>query len=268
MKLHTILFILLLILIAAPMRASSITSQCRFDPDGYFYIKGDPPRGFEEFDYLQLRVTGPNRWPTVESRVFAKGGRTYPFTKLGEFQTHASGRGIIFEFSTEKIAEVHYQFSGKFTSICVFADTERDPENVVAVGRLLKFKNGKQKAAADVELTYSSSPRQQTSSQSMVGSDPEAGTGREVLAIVRKIEPKAYTDDLGNGKVLVSDVMRFQVVEPQELTHITVTSYYRGVPEVQGRRLQVGDRVRFELPSGVQRDGILLADLKGLRFRE
>ena len=44
--------------------------------------------------------------------------------------------------------------------------------------------------------------------------------------------------------------MRFEVVEPNELTHVTVTAYYQGAPDVQGRRLQVGDRVRFELPSG------------------
>jgi hypothetical protein len=98
--------------------------------------------------------------------------------------------------------------------------------------------------------------------------DPKSvdGTGREVLAILRKIAEKAYTDDLGNGKVLVSDVFRFEVVEPKELTKVTVTAYHRGAPNIQRRRLQVGDHVRFELPPPVQREGILLQDLKGLRF--
>jgi len=119
-----------------------------------------------------------------------------------------------------------------------------------------------------VEFTYSKSPRQPTSRQSNDGSERADGTGREVLAIVTKIELKAYTDDLPNGQVLVSDVIRFEVVEPEELMHVTVMAYYQGTPNVQGKRLQVRDLVRSELPSEVRRDGILLADLKGLRFRE
>ena len=100
------------------------------------------------------------------------------------------------------------------------------------------------------------------------GSEANAGTGREVLAIVKKIEPKAYTDHLENGRVLVSDVIRFEVVEPTELKDVTVMAYYQGAPNVQGRILKVGDQVRFELPSGPQRHGILLQDLKRLRLRE
>jgi hypothetical protein len=248
--------------LGASTRASSMMPQCRFDPDGYFYIKGGSPQGFEDLDHIQLQVKEQS------SRLFAKNGTAYKFARLGEFRTHSSGRGITFEFTTEIIEGVHYQFSGTFKSICVLAQTERDPENVVAEGRLLKFEKGQEKRAADVELTYSTSPRRQTSKQTHDGSDPEAGTGREVLAIVSKIELKAYTDHLENGKVLVSDVIRFEVVEPKELMHVTVTAYYQGAPNVQGRRLQVGDHVRFELPSGAQRHGILLQDLKGLRFRE
>ncbi|HEX5704371.1 MAG TPA: serine hydrolase [Pyrinomonadaceae bacterium] len=99
-------------------------------------------------------------------------------------------------------------------------------------------------------------------------SKSEDVTGREVLAIVTKFEPKAYTDDLGDGKVLVSDIVRFAVVEPTELKHVTVMAYYQGAPNLEGKRLKVGDHVRFELPTAAQRNGILLQDLKGLRFRE
>jgi len=244
-----------LVPLGVPTRASSMMPQCRFDPDGYFYIKGSSPHGFEEVDYIQLHVTPHReRRPPPISRLDAKNGRLYEFAKLAEFRTDSSGAGITFEFTTKTIKGVHYQFSGKFIAICVFAQDERDPEKTVAVGRLVKFEKGKQKRAADVELTYSKSPRQQT--------------GREVLAILRKIELKAYTDDLGNGKALVSDLFRFEVVEPKELTHVRVIAYYRGAPDLQGKRLQAGDLVRFELPPEPQRDGILLWDLKGLRFRE
>lgn len=248
-------------------RALSILPQCRFDPDGYFYVKGGAPKGFEEFDHIQLH-SEKSDGPTVESRLAAKNGSVYRLARLGEFRTHSSGAGITFEFTTEIVKGVNYQFSGKFTSICVLAQTERDGENIVTEGRLVKFEKGKEKRAADVELTYSTCLRPQKSRQSTGGSEPEPGTGREVLAIVTKIEPKAYTDHLENGKVLVSDVIRFAVVEPTELKHVTIAAYYQGAPNVQGKRLQVGDHVRFELPSEVLRHGILLGDLKGLRFRE
>jgi hypothetical protein len=270
---QSILFttMVMILVILVPMRAStpasSMLPQCRFDPGGYFYLKGRP-RGFEEFDYIQLVTDQSYRRPTLESHLNDKSGRSYSFAKLGEFRTHSSGSGITFEFTTQIIKGVNYQFSGKITSICVLAETERDPEHVVAVGRLLKFKKGKPNGGADVELTYSKSPRQPISRQSTYASDPEAGTGREVLAIVNKIELKAYTDHLENGAVLVSDIIRFEVAEPKDLTHVTVTAYYQGAPNVQGKRLQVGDLVRFELPSRVQRDGILLEDLKRLRFQE
>ena len=266
----TILIILAgLVPMGAPTRASSMMPQCRFDPDGYFYIKGGSPRGFEEFDHIQLQVTDQSgRRPTLESHLYAKNVRAYRFARLAEFRTHSSGSGITFEFTTEIIEGVNYQFSGKFKAICVLAES-CDLENVVALGTLLKFKNGKKKATTDVELTYSKSPRRQGSRRSSDASEPaDAGTGREVLAILCRIDLKSYTDDLGNGELLVSDLYRFEVVEPKGLTHVTVTAYYRGVPNIQGRRLQVGDLVRFELPREIQRDGILLWDLKGLRFRE
>ena len=266
----TILIILAgLVPLGAPTRASTMMPQCRFDPDGYFYIKGGSPRGFEEFDHIQLRVTDKSgQRPTTDSHLYVQDGKFYRLATLGEFRTHSSGGGITFEFTTQIVEGVSYRFSGKFVRICVLAESELDTEDVVAVGRLLKFNNGKKKEVADVELTYSNSPRRQTSRQTNDSSEPADGTGREVLAIVSKIELKAYTDHLENGKVLVSDIIRFEVVEPKELTHVSVNAYYQGAPNVRGRRLQVGNLVRFELPPEPQRFGILLLDLKGLRFRD
>src|SRR5207247_7399213 len=96
----------------------------------------------------------------------------------------------------------------------------------------------------------------------------DASEGREVLAVLKAIEPKSYTDDLPGGDVLVSDVMRFSVVEPKELAGVTVVAYYQGIPDIDGRRLKPGEYVYFRLPSAPLRHGILLWDLKDLRFRE
>jgi hypothetical protein len=138
-KVLTMLMILAgVVPMGAPTRASSTMAQCRFNPDGYFYIKGGSPRGFDELDRIQLQMTDKSgstagavarplkrtsRRPTGESHLKAKNGTPYRFATFGEFQTHSSGAGIIFEFTTETIEGVSYQFAGKFTSICVLAET-------------------------------------------------------------------------------------------------------------------------------------------------
>ena len=269
--LNTVLaFVFVLSASTGAATTGSLMTQCRFEPDGYFYIKGASPKDFE-IDHIQLVVTdkGARKPQTSESVLLVRSGRNYRFSKLREFETHSSGKGITFEFETEIIEGVNYQFSGKFDSICNLAEDEHDPEKVVAVGHMRKFKDGNETAAAEVELTYSKTPRGQilTSRPDNSAATP-AGHGREVLAIISKMELKAYTDELSDGKVLVSDIIRFEVVDPKTLRNVTVTAYYQGVPEIGGRRLKVGDLMYFELPAEPQRYGILLWDLKGFRFRD
>jgi hypothetical protein len=149
---------------SAPHTLSTIL-QCPFAPDGYFYIKGDPPEGFDEIDYVELLVRGKwvrDKWevhPVSDSHLSARGGKSYKFTKLGEFRTHSSGGGITFDFETENAEGVSYKFAGKFHSICVLAEEKRDPKRVVAEGRLTKLVDGKEAATAEVQFTYSKSRR-------------------------------------------------------------------------------------------------------------
>src|SRR5204862_6415658 len=126
-----------------------------------------------------------------------KSGRAYKFSELRKFETHSSGKGITFEFKTEIIEGVHYEFSGKFDSSCILAKDETDPEKVVSVGHLRKFKGGNETGAAAVELTYSKAPRGEISTPrpDNSASAPD-GQGGAVLAIIRKIEPKIYADEL------------------------------------------------------------------------
>ena len=142
-------------------RTFSTVLQCRFDPDGHFYIKGDPPEGFEEIDCVELLVSGKwvgGKWevhPASDSRLSVRNGKSYKFAKLGAFRTHSSGRGITFDFETETTEAVSYKFTGKFQSICVLAEEERNPERVVAEGRLTKLVEGKAAATAEMQFTYS-----------------------------------------------------------------------------------------------------------------
>lgn len=129
--------------------------QCFFQPDGFFYFKGSPTDGFEDFDHLELlTLTKGGRRPPSDSRLHTTDGKSYRFAKFAPFNTHSSRWGLTFEFETETVEGVSYQFSGKFTSICVFAEEERDPKKAVAEGRLAKLRDGQETATAEVQFTY------------------------------------------------------------------------------------------------------------------
>jgi hypothetical protein len=134
-------------------------SQCIFDPDGYLYLKGSSPDGLDDFDHIALLVRGKGPRPPSDSSLNTRDGKAYKFKKIANLYTHSSGSGITFDFETDTSEGVSYQFSGKFISICIFAEDETDPERVVAEGRLMKFKDGKEAAKADVQFTYSKARR-------------------------------------------------------------------------------------------------------------
>jgi hypothetical protein len=135
-------------------------SQCGFNPDGYFYLKGSAPEGFQTFDYFQLQtITNGVDRPPADSRMYAKDEKVYKFTKLKRSDTHSSGWGIVFEFETEALEGISYKFKGRFVRICNFPVDETDPKRAVAEGRIAKFKDDKEEAAADVQFTYSKSQR-------------------------------------------------------------------------------------------------------------
>jgi hypothetical protein len=133
--------------------------QCPFIPDGYFYLKGDPPGGFENFDHITLLVSTGGSRPPVDTRLHTSDEKSYKFTSLAKFITHSSGSGVVFEFETETIEGVGYKFRGKFITICVFAEQDLDPKKAVAEGQITKFKDGKEVATAQVQFTYSKSQR-------------------------------------------------------------------------------------------------------------
>jgi len=152
-------------------RTISRMIQCgAFRPDGYFYVKGAAPEGFEDFGHIELLTVDPImtfdpiqrltshsgvRRPPSDSRLYTKDGKSYKFTKFAEFERHSSGWGDVFEFETEMIEGVSYQFTGKFTRPCVFSQDERGSKKVVAEGRIAKFRDSKEAATAKVQFTYS-----------------------------------------------------------------------------------------------------------------
>jgi hypothetical protein len=135
--------------------------QCPFQPDGYFYLNEPRPGGFDAFDHIELRVTGKKgeSRPVAYSRLYTKDGKSYKFAQLVREGAYANGWGITFQFETETIDGVSYQFSGRFIMICVLAAEKTDPTRIVADGRITKLKDGEEAATAAVQFTYSKAQR-------------------------------------------------------------------------------------------------------------
>jgi hypothetical protein len=144
---------------SATPRSFSNLIQCGFIPDGYFYLKGNPPGGFEDFDHITLLALRNGPRPPADSRLHTSDVKVYKFTKLGKFITHSSGRGIVFEFETEMIEGVSYKLKGRFINTCNFPEDETDPQKPVAEGRITKLKDGQETTSAEVQFTYSKSQR-------------------------------------------------------------------------------------------------------------
>jgi hypothetical protein len=119
------------------------------------------PGGFDAFDHIELWVTGKKGQsrPVAYSRLYTKDGKSYKFAQLVREGAYTNGWGITFQFETETIEGVSYQFSGRFIMICVLAAEKTAPTRIVADGRITKLKDGKETATASVQFTYSKSQR-------------------------------------------------------------------------------------------------------------
>ena len=144
-----------------PARSLSRPIQCPFQPDGYFYLNEPRPGGFDDFDHIGLWVTGKKGEPRpiAYSRLYTKDGKSYRFAQLVREGTYPNGWGITFQFETETIEGISYQFSGRFIMVCVLAAQKTDPTRIVADGQITKLKDGKETATALVQFTYSKAQR-------------------------------------------------------------------------------------------------------------
>lgn len=112
-----------------------------FYPDGDYYLIGDLPKAFRDFDYLTVNANkheaekdGTSSWkPMVtEGFIFTK-------TKFKFVRISINNRQISFE--TEKVNGVSYKFTGVYPKEDFSLN---DGEDYIALqGRLTKFKDGK-----------------------------------------------------------------------------------------------------------------------------
>ena len=134
---------LLLCLTAAPAFTQRKTSA-RFDPDGSFWIHGDPPTDFSEFDSINLNAKRARYLQTPGLRTR---------TSLHRYKTLVVKRDN-FTFTTMTVRGVFYTFSGKFLKGGVYGAGDLDDETPVLEGTLIRFRDGKKVAEANLKFVY------------------------------------------------------------------------------------------------------------------
>ena len=119
-------------------------SAARFDPDGTFWIKGDTPADFSEFDSINLNAK--------KARYLEPAGlRTR--TTLHRYKTLIVKRDN-FTFMTMTVRGVYYTFSGKFLRGGVYGAGDFDDETPILEGTLTRFRDGKKVAEANLTFVY------------------------------------------------------------------------------------------------------------------
>jgi hypothetical protein len=125
--------------------AAAQTKQARFNPDGAFWLIGEPPDGFSDFDSINLNGRRLRRLPTQALHLNT--------SKIFHYKTLTVKRDD-FSFTTVTVGGTYYTFAGKFLRGGVFAEQDLNDEQPVLEGVLAKYKNGKKVAEAKLKFSY------------------------------------------------------------------------------------------------------------------
>jgi len=137
------------LLIAAALFLSGTTyaqnKKERFDPDGSFWIHGQPPNDFLDFGGINLNSKRSRQLPGAG--VGLTNGKTLKFKTLVVRQDNLT-------FMTAVLGGVAYGFSGKFLRGGIFGSGVLDDETPVLEGTLTKYKAGGKVAEAKLKFVY------------------------------------------------------------------------------------------------------------------
>ena len=122
-----------------------VFTQNRFNPDGAFWLIGEPPDGFSDFGGINLNARRLRRLP-AQGLELNNGKRL-------SFKTVMVKRDD-FRFTTLTIGGVNYTFVGKFLRGGVFAEQDLADEQPVLEGVLTKYKSGQKVAEAKMKFSY------------------------------------------------------------------------------------------------------------------
>lgn len=141
MRLITLILIFLALGIVAPAQ----TKRSQFNPDGAFWLIGEPPNGFSDFGNINLNGRRLRRIPSQGLQL--NNGKTFYFKSLIVKRDK-------FTFTTVTVGGVYYTFSGKFLRGGVFAEQDLYDEQPVLEGVLAKYKGGQKVAEANLKFSY------------------------------------------------------------------------------------------------------------------
>ena len=121
------------------------SKAARFDPDGSFWILGEPPNEFSEFGGINLNAKRSRQLPGQGFQL--RTGKNIRFKTLSVKRDN-------FTFTTVTVGGISYAFSGKFLKGGVYSAGDLDDETPVLEGTLTKFRGGKKIAEAKLKFSY------------------------------------------------------------------------------------------------------------------
>lgn len=120
-------------------------AQTRFDPDGSFWIHGEPPAEISEVSAINLNAKRLRRLPAQGLQI--TDGTNYRFKT-------ATVKRNKFTFTTVALKGVYYSFSGRFLKGGNFAATALNDEVPVMEGTITRYRDGKKVAEAKLKFIY------------------------------------------------------------------------------------------------------------------
>jgi hypothetical protein len=117
----------------------------QFNPDGSFWIIGQPPHGFMDFGGINLNGRRLRRIPSQGLQLI--NGTTFHYKSLVVKRND-------FRFTTVTFGGVHYTFAGRFLRGGAFAELALDDEQPVLEGVLTKYVRGKKVVDAKLKFSY------------------------------------------------------------------------------------------------------------------
>jgi len=133
------------LLVFSSMPAFAQNKTARFDPDGSFWILGDPPANFSEFGGINLNAKRSRQLPVQGFQLTS--GKNIRFKTLTVKRDN-------FTFTTVTVGGISYAFSGKFLKGGVYSAGDLDDTIPVLEGTLTKFRGGQKIAEAKLKFSY------------------------------------------------------------------------------------------------------------------
>jgi hypothetical protein len=136
---------LVCLFVLASIPAVAQNKTARFDPDGSFWIIGEPPTKFSEFGGINLNAKRSRQLPVQGFEL--RTGKRIPFKTLTVKRNN-------FTFTTVTVGGISYAFSGKFLKGGVYSAGDLDDQTPVLKGTLTKFRSGQKIAEAKLKFSY------------------------------------------------------------------------------------------------------------------